>query len=159
MLNFPDIAAGDPSQPVTRQWLQINDAREATRGLRSGRVTDSSILAGVHRQIMTGVMWQTPCELDPTCDICPNRLVYLSPQNPLVTTGLIDLVSATLTLSPAGIWLSRQYVPAQNEAGKYNVPQLPYPGATGIPAGSPLTGDLDGPDVYWVLIAQVPMCF
>jgi hypothetical protein len=74
---------------------------------------------------------------------------------------LTDLVSGLLTTSPCGIWEAAQDVPAKVTdpatlpAGTYyNVPQLPYPGATGTPAGAPLAGDLDGADVFWIFHGQ-----
>jgi hypothetical protein len=98
--------------------------------------------------------WQTPNkELDPTVAVSKGTLVYISPGNSLATTGLTDLVAAIIKTSPAGIWEAAQTVPAQitvSRVVKYNVPQFPYPGATGTPSGTPLAGDLDGANVFWI---------
>jgi hypothetical protein len=98
--------------------------------------------------------WQSPKELDPSVSVAKDTLVYISSGNALVTTGLIDIVSATLTFSKPGIWQAAKDVPAENDG--YNVPQFPYPGATGIPSGTPLSGDLDGENVFWIFISPEP---
>jgi hypothetical protein len=108
-----------------------------------------------------GSQWQSPKELNPSVAVPQWTCVYISPQNSLVTTGIVDLVSGTVTTSPAGIWQAIQTVPARVVAGgvtKYNVPQWPYPGATGVPTGSPLRGDLDGTQVFWAFIQEVTVC-
>jgi hypothetical protein len=95
--------------------------------------------------------WQQPDrELNPAINVPKNTLVYISPENPLVTTGLTDLVLGTTVKSVSGVWCSVQNVPAENGSSEYNVPQIPYPGATGTPSGSPLAGDVDGANVFWV---------
>ena len=88
--------------------------------------------------------WQSPKELDPTKSVPKNTFVYVSPQNPIATVGLVDLSSsgATLQATP-GIWQAIQTVPAKTSSG-YNVPQDPVPGSGG-------TGDLDSTGVFWVL--------
>lgn len=123
---------------VTLQNLitQVNRLRRQTRG--GGGTTAS------------GFKWQEPKELDPTVAVAEGTFVYLSPNNPLCVTGLTDLVTDTKLRAPAGIWQAAKNVPAQDEALKYNVPQKPYPDATGTPAGSPLEGDLDGDNVFWI---------
>lgn len=96
--------------------------------------------------------WQNPKkELDPTVAVSKGTWVYISPGNSLVTTGLTDLVSGVNVKALSGIWEAAQDVPAK-VSSNYNVPQLPYPGATGTPSGSPLAGDLDGADVFWIAI-------
>ena len=108
-----------------------------------------------------GWQFQSPAELDPTVAVAANTVVYLSPGNPLVTTGLKDLVAGAVIKSLAGLWVAKMAVPAQvTIAGTvcYNVPQLPYPGAPGTPAGTPLAGDLDGANVFWVFLSQAPVC-
>ena len=108
-----------------------------------------------------GWQFQSPAELDPTVAVAANTVVYLSPGNPLVTTGLKDLVAGAVIKSLAGLWVAKMAVPAQvTIAGTvcYNVPQLPYPGAPGTPAGTPLAGDLDGATVFWVFLSQAPVC-
>jgi hypothetical protein len=110
-----------------------------------------------------GVVWQTPYkELDPTVAVAVGTFVYLSPGNPLVTTGLTDLVSGLVVNAPAGIWQAAQNVPAQvtvSSVVKYNVPQIPYPGASGAtPSGTPLKGDLDGANVFWIFLQEYNVC-
>lgn len=103
------------------------------------------------------LLWQNPKELDPTVAVPKFTRVYISPNNTLVTTGLTDLVSNVVTTAPPGIWETVQNVPAKS-GGKYNVPQIPYPGATGTPSGSPLKGDLDGVNVFWAFIQEYSIC-
>ena len=108
--------------------------------------------------ISGGDTWQVPRELDPTVAVAQYTKVYISPKNPLVTVGLVDLDSSGATLqATAGIWQAMQNIPAATSAG-YNVPQDPPPGSgTNAPSGSPLKGDLDGttPTVKWLLIKSV----
>ena len=99
--------------------------------------------------------WQSPKELDPSIAVSINTFVYVSPINPLVTAGLIDVVSNTMTLARAGIWQAAQTIPAKTGAGKYNVPVYPIQSAT---AGSPLEGDLDAAGVYWIPWSPTPYC-
>jgi len=94
-------------------------------------------------QIGGGMDWQSPKELDPTVAVAAGTFVY-------VTTGLVDLVLGTLTTARPGIWQAVQAVPAKTAAGKYNVPQVPLPGAGSAPSGSPLKGDADGTNVFWI---------
>lgn len=106
-----------------------------------------------------GFPWQTPKkELNPLVAVTSGTAVYVSPNNPLVGTGLVDLVSNVLTSSRPGIWLSLQNIPAETGAGKYNVPQVPYPSNGGTVSGSPLTGDADQGNLYWVLLSPTPYC-
>ena len=112
----------------------------------------------------SGWKWQKPNkELDPTVSVAgPSgdtyTAVYISPGNTLCTTGLVDLVSGELTKAPPGIWMAAKSVPAK-VGGSYNVPQLPYPGANGsAPAGSPLAGDLDGANVFWIQLEAYDYC-
>jgi hypothetical protein len=107
----------------------------------------------------SGFGWQTPMkELDPTVTVSANTFVYISPQNPLATVGLTDLVSATIMQATPGIWQALLAVPAKTASG-YHVPQDPPIGSGGeVPSGSPLEGDLDGDDedtVYWLLWKSV----
>lgn len=109
-----------------------------------------------------GMVWQSPKELDPTVAVAAGTFVYISPGNPLVTSGLMDLVALRTIASPPGIWQAIKSVPAQVTVSgvvKYNVPQLPYPGATGATSGTPLKGDLDGPNLFWVQWSGAPICF
>ena len=102
-----------------------------------------------------GIILQVPLELDPRYLVPVNTVVYVSPQNPLATTGLFDLVINDNVLHTAnpGWWIALKNVPAEvvNPAGYaagtyYNVPAAPPQGAT---SGTPLKGDMDGANVYW----------
>ncbi len=104
---------------------------------------------------LVGLQWQTPNrELDPTKSVPKNTLVYVSPDNPIVTTGLTDLVSGSVVKANPGVYCSAKTIPAQVTISgtiKYNVPVNPVPGApsaTGVT--SPITGDYDGTNVYWL---------
>jgi len=109
--------------------------------------------------ISGGFPWQTPYkELDPTVVVLTGTAVYISPNNPLVLTGLVDLVSNALTLSRPGTWLSVQNIPVKNGSNKYNVPAVPYPSMGGSVTGSPLTGDADSANLYWMLLSEMPYC-
>ena len=100
-------------------------------------------------------MYPTHKELDPTLLYTKGKLAFLSPMNPLVVTGLTDIILGSNVMAGAGTWLCVKNVPAA-VTGSYNVPQIPYPGATGTPAGTPLKGDIDGSNVFWVLVT--PIC-
>ena len=100
--------------------------------------------------------WQTPWkELDVTIGVLAGTWVYISPQSSIVTVGYTDIVAAENKKAFPGIWEAAQDVPPTDDE-YYHVPQIDYPGATGTPSGSPLRGDLDGDDVYWILIC--PTC-
>ena len=132
------IDTTNPAAPVLYACKVSGDSTSATWAIVSG-----------------GFPWQSPKELDPTKIVSTNTFVYISPNNPLVGTGLVDLVSGNMTLAQAGIWQARVDVPAQVTVGgvvKYNVPQLPYLGVSG-------TGDLDNASVYWILWSQAPVCY
>ena len=91
-----------------------------------------------------------PTELDTTVAHAIGDRVYISPGNILVTTGMIDLDSNVLTVALPGIWRAVTAVPAA-VSSKYNVPQLPLPGASGaVPTGTPMKGDADGAQVHWL---------
>ena len=113
-----------------------------------------------------GWRWQTPNkELDPTVSVSKDVWVFISPNNPLVTTGLTDLVTNANVKALPGIWQAAQSVPAKNGDGKYNVPQIPYPPGAPLATitGTPLSGDLDQkqsgvPTVFWIYIAPYPSC-
>jgi hypothetical protein len=98
-------------------------------------------------------------------DVSANTLVYISPLNPIVTTGIQDSTpggpnAGSIVKAPSGLWCAIQDVPAQvtGPPDTYYVPQLPYPNSPNAPSGTPLTGDLDNPSVFWVLISQAPVC-
>jgi len=106
--------------------------------------------------LLNSYFWQTPKkELDPTIVVKKGTFVYISSLNNLVVTGLTDLVSLTITKSSSGIWQAAQDVPAKTVVSggatdKYNVPVVPVPGSGGTPSGSPLSGDFDGANVFWL---------
>ena len=103
--------------------------------------------------------WQKPYkELDPDRFVNKGTWVYISPENPIVTTGMTDPIAGAGTKAYSGIWEAAQDVPASTGVDDYNVPQTDYPGATGTPTGTTpnYKGDLDGADVYWILIC--PTC-
>ena len=78
--------------------------------------------------------------------------------NTLVTSGMIDLDSDIQTFTDPGIWRAVKAVPAMSES-MYHVPQLPLPGANGtVPGGSPMKGDADGADVYWLMVWKNDYC-
>jgi len=108
-----------------------------------------------------GIRWQVPKELDTRALVPANTLVYISPGNTLVTVGLVDLVSATTMKALAGTWLAVKNVPAATGAG-YNVPQLPIPGSNivtpAVPSGTPLKGDADGSNVFWMPVELFNLC-
>ena len=113
-------------------------------------------------QNKNGIVWQSPYkELDPKVFVPANTLVSISPGNALVTTGLVDLVSAVTVKAPSGVWCAVQNVPAQVTAG-YNVPALPLPGSNittpAVPSGTPLRGDADGVSVFWMPFELYNIC-
>lgn len=111
-----------------------------------------SYVIDLAKQVAGGVaskfwMYESHREGDPTLPYDADTFMFLSANNPLVTTGMIDLESGLRAFSKPGFWqVGSNNVPAQvvvSGVTKYNVPVFPYPGATGTPTGSPLMGDLD----------------
>lgn len=103
-------------------------------------------------------MYPTHKEGDPTQTYSADTFMFLSANNPLVTTGLIDAVSGLNVKALPGFWQAAKNVPAQVVVAgvtKWNVPVFPYPGATGTPSGSPLKGDLDGGGLFWIYFGQI----
>ena len=102
-------------------------------------------------------MYEDHREGDPTLPYDADTFMYLSVNNPLVITGMIDVVSGLTAFSKPGYWQAAQNVPPQTSdtPPKYNVPVFPYPGATGTPTGSPLKGDLDVPGLFWIFWGNV----
>jgi len=99
-------------------------------------------------------MYPTHVELDTSLPYSKGKCAYLSPQNPLVTVGLVDLDSSGATVqATAGIWLALVDIPAATSSGYY-VPKDPV-SDLGAPSGTPLTGNLDGGTAKWVLIKPV----
>lgn len=147
--------------------FDINSQREVVKhlnALKNGKIVDlkGKVIGDIYYadgntvwslQSSGGIQWQSPNkELDPTVSVSANTLVYLSPQNPLCTVGLVDLVAGTTLRATAGVWLCMKDCPAKTSSG-YNVPQDPIPGYNiSAPSGTPLKGDADGTNVYWMLI-------
>ena len=97
-------------------------------------------------------------EHDPATAYKTDEVVFISPDSAIVSTGIVDLVSNTLTRTPPGTWIAIKDVPAQvtiaahdavPETIKYNVPQL-----------LPTTGAnlLDASTVYWHLLQEHNPC-
>jgi hypothetical protein len=126
------------------------------------------VLEGLNRQIQqlkkripggyvpsAGIPWQQPYrELDTTVSVSKGTWVYISPENTIVTAGLIDLVAGINIKSVPGIWEAKQDVPSA-VGGHYNVPQ---PLAQAVPSGSPLKGDMDAAGLFWVPISPALVC-
>ena len=104
-----------------------------------------------------GLPWKTPKkELDPTESVSKCTLVYVSPMNPLATTGLIDLVTSALTTAQPGIWYSLKDIPAQTGTPpSYNVPQI---APQAVPTGTPLAGDIDSDTLFWLKWPETNNC-
>lgn len=168
----PLVSARDSEMP-NKQWQKhIGDRQNQTATNAAIRNIQSQLdrmRVRPQQALPSGINFQVPAELDTRFFVGANTLVYISPNNEISSAGLIDLVSGNNETARSGIWLAMLDVPAQvtNPSGKpdgvyYNVPQLPYPGATGTPTSTPSTaplkGDIDGINVFWVFIAQTPNC-
>jgi hypothetical protein len=106
----------------------------------------------------TGILYKDPIELDPSFPVPAKKLVYISPLNPLVTVGLIDLTTGVLVTASPGTWYSKKSVPAQITVSgfvKYHVPQKLI---QATPTGTPLKGDADSDAVYWLPVGGVLNC-
>jgi hypothetical protein len=149
------------SDDVNRQWQRSNRSNETSQSNQQAINQMADKIERMRRRILGGISqpikerWQSPKELDPTVAVKKGIWVYISPNNDIVITGLNDLVAGTNKKAYPGIWEAAKDVPA-TDGTSYNVPQIDYPGATGTPSGTPLKGDLDGDDVYWILIC--PTC-
>jgi hypothetical protein len=152
-------------------WRYFDTAgQHLYRCLTAGTVSGSpAVNSSVWVQISGGgINWKSPYkEFDSSVAVAAGTLIYISPQDFICTTGMYDAASLAFTSARSGIWLSVQAVPAATTATiagasqpVYNVPQLPYPGATGAPSGSPgsVKGDLDGANVFWAFISETPQC-
>ena len=159
--NFGGVGNGPDSDHLKRMHQRLEEMQpfdsetiaweQTTRGLRAHIVNPT-----VNGK--KGWAWQSPKELDPTVSVSSGTFVYVSPLNTLVTTGLIDLILGVTTTCRPGIWQAVQSVPPKTSLGKYNMPQVPLPGSGGVPTGSPLKGDADGPNVFWILWAPTVYC-
>ena len=107
----------------------------------------------------SGLIWQTPNrELDPSVSVSENTLVYISPNNPLVSTGLKDLDTGDVEMAIPGIWCAMVDIPSQvtvSSVINYNVPKEPVVGSV---TGTPLSGDMDTDLVKWKLIQEYSPC-
>lgn len=119
-------------------------------------------VARLRRRIVGGAAvteekWQEPKEIDTDRDVSKGTWVYISPGNDIVTTGMTDPLAGSNTKAIPGIWEARQNVSSSTGVDDYNVPQFPYPSATGDPTGTTpnIKGDLDSDDVFWILICPV----
>ena len=163
----PSLPRGHESSPLRsprdsddtfRQWKRHNASTAQVSNDRLAINQLAQKVEGLRRRILGGIpefpiKWQEPKELDPDFAVDAGTLVYISPNNDLVLTGLTDEVTSTTVQAYPGIWLAAKDIPPV-VAGVYNVPTTDYPSTT--PSGSPLRGDLDDDDVYWILIC--PTC-
>lgn len=92
-----------------------------------------------------------PSEIDPSVVTPKGAYKYVSPQSDLAVTGMTQLTAGDnlglTATAPAGRWRAVKDVPAA-VAGSYNVPQIPP--QLGAPTGTPLKGDAEGDDVFWL---------
>ena len=148
------------SDNTARIWKRAKIINNALKSSQNATAQNARAIDKLRRRSLPspppGLQWQLPDkELDPTRAVSVGTLVCISPNNPLVTTGLKDLVSGNVTKSTAGTWCCVKNVPAQvtiSSVVNYNVPVSPVPGAPGTPSGSPLAGDFDATNVFWVPI-------
>lgn len=92
-----------------------------------------------------------PTEIDPTTVTPKGAYKYVSPESFLATTGYVQLtpgphIGETVKALP-GRWRCINECPAA-VSGSYNVPQPPP--ILGVPSGTPLKGDAEGANVYWI---------
>jgi hypothetical protein len=167
------------SDAVPKQWKRVNESAAAINGAQNNLESLTMQVAKMRRRILgggsspSGLHWQEPYkELDPTVAVAKDTFVEISPNSPLVLTGIFDLVTGELKKAKPGTWQALQDVPTQvvDPAGLpagtyYNMPQLPYPPAAPVTVtGTPLRGDLDQvdgsgkPTVFWILWTAYPTC-
>lgn len=150
---------------VRQQWKQSNKDRDQLRDALLSVEQLTRKIEAIRRRILGGsgggggFPWQIPNkELDPTVAVGIGIAVFLSPKNPLCQMGMIDLISGANVVAMPGTWISLKAIPAQviiASVPKYNVPKMPTPG---VPAGTPLAGDLDGAPAYWDLLGPYIVC-
>lgn len=169
------MRGGKKFLPPPRHALDIHSHRavvKAINALKNGKITDKNgNVIGIIHYADGNTVWQLSSsgggkfwmyedhrEGDPTFPYAADTFMFLSDNNPLVTTGMIDLVSGLRAFSKPGFWqVGSNNVPAQvvvSGVTKWNVPVYPYPGATGTPTGSPLKGDLDLGQ-FWIYHGQL----
>ena len=152
------------SDSILKGWRKVGDIGWRVEQLARAVMLIQSNLARMKRRINGGDAtikdkWQKPYkELDTDRSVTKGTWVYISPNNPIVLTGMTDPIAGAGTKAYPGIWEAAQDVPASTGVDDYNVPQTDYPGATGTPTGTTpnYKGDLDGSAVYWILIC--PTC-
>lgn len=144
----------------SNQWKKNNTTTKQVGSHSQEIISIQSQIAKLRRRVIGGgdlveEKWQEPKEIDPNRDVSKGTWVYISPGNDIVITGMTDPLAGSDTKAIPGIWEARQDVPAWDV--DYNVPQFPYPSATGDPAGTTpnIKGDLDSDDVFWILICPV----
>ena len=114
---------------------------------------------------IAGLQFQQPyVELDPTIAVKARTIVSTSPTNPIVTTGLYDLVSGALVNCDVNYWVAAVDIPAQvvNPAGRpagtyYNVPFMP-PSVAWVSSPGSQKGDLDQPGIVWLPWQRIGNC-
>jgi hypothetical protein len=107
---------------------------------------------------ITGLQFQQPyIELDPTIAISQWTIVNVSPNNPIATTGIVDLVSNVLTVAPTGYWVAVADIPAQTSTPKYNVPVMP-PTVAWVSSPGSQKGDLDQAGILWLPLPRIGTC-
>lgn len=165
----PGSELQSPSNPdsIGNQWKKNRTEGATLWNILQGLKRHDKMLSQLRNRILGGGtvgeswQWQTPNrELDWTVAVQgPSggiyTAVYISPQSVLANAGMTDLVSSKTVISPAGTWMALQDVPAA-VGGSYNVPCVPP--QTGVPTGSPLKGDLDTGNVFWVPIWEYDFC-
>jgi hypothetical protein len=164
---YPDLSAAETDGPGAGATFNLNapapdyylDVTTPSEPVLYVCTTGGSNSSSVWAQISSGLNWQKPHkELDPTVAVAAGTFVYISPANPLVTTGLTDLVLNTPMTAMPGIWMALKNVPAQTTVSgtvEYNMPQPLTAGAT---SGSPLQGDADNAAAFWIPWADIMNC-
>jgi len=163
------------SDANAKNWIKSKDTARALEFISQATQQNTRQIEKLRHRIVGGAisggwdwMYASRKELDPRLDYYVGKWAYISALNPLVTTGMIDLVSGTNTKACQGLWECCQNVPAAN-GGKFNVPVFPYPAGaavvggatflmgTTVPSGYPLVGDLDlvnptsgSPILHWI---------
>jgi len=159
------------SDANSKMWQKNRDIGKAVNSVMQATEQNTKQIQKLKRRIVGGGaggagwdwMYPTHKELDPSLPYSSGKVAFISPLNPIVTDGLMDLVSSAATMAGPGTWLCVKDCPPATwddpldySSGTWNVPQIPYPGAGGTPSGTPLKGDIDGANVFWVLVT--PIC-
>lgn len=80
-----------------------------------------------------------------------NQLVYVKPDDALITTGTTDPDSMATVRSIAGIWVALRDVSSTVITGTtyYRIPHLPMP----------TPGDMDAENNYWAFVSPDAQCY